>query len=441
MTKFKKQKKSISDTYGLFSNFCGPGGYGIPRHIIDEICAEHDYNYGLIMSSGDNPYTHYNWADAKMQQRIRAVSYGKTFSEKLVAGTADLLWEFKKQFTSHLTNSPESDTSTSSTIDSDFSLDEPMSKRTRFDNLIFKRSNITDNMDTLEQHVATDQPDTGKILYAPYVRPNYFTAKLPYFLRVDNLYGSTTASAIYTSSLNKFKFILNGIYNIPSITSTTAYTFGSNMHYKPNGRDLYVKDAAVTTNRFNFDYYKVLGAEVTITFHTWGTGNESALFKGSGMAYGIAIDALDETEEPSKNTYEWKETPGVKCIDMYHSDTHQTRVEKISYSPNMDRDRIRVKLDTNSNPVTSSELTLEGWTAIGKNPDYLDSVKIFSKPIPAMAARRVSGTTSDYKVFAENFKDASDEQYCHDFVEVRIEYIVQFRESKSLTTWDTSFDT
>lgn len=50
-------------TNGWLSNYCGPGGSGIPQHATDQLCADHDYQYGVLEAEGRNPYYYFNDAD------------------------------------------------------------------------------------------------------------------------------------------------------------------------------------------------------------------------------------------------------------------------------------------------------------------------------------------------------------------------------------------
>lgn len=90
---------------GLFSNYCGPGGSGLPQHTVDQICAEHDQDYTTIMKSGQDPYWHYNWADAKMLQKLEQVT-DPNRREQVISFFATKLWNFKKEYTSSLENLP-----------------------------------------------------------------------------------------------------------------------------------------------------------------------------------------------------------------------------------------------------------------------------------------------------------------------------------------------
>ncbi|MGB0911664.1 MAG: hypothetical protein ACPGYT_14995, partial [Nitrospirales bacterium] len=44
------------------------------QHEIDELCREHDKDYGIIAAQGSNPYTKWNWADKKFALQLRKVS-------------------------------------------------------------------------------------------------------------------------------------------------------------------------------------------------------------------------------------------------------------------------------------------------------------------------------------------------------------------------------
>lgn len=99
--------------YGLLSNFCGPGGTGVPVHAVDRICQDHDRNYQRIMDSGKNPYTHFNWADQQMMDELRELpNKGLDARQIFLKEVASRLWTMKREFTSHLagedTNQPGS---------------------------------------------------------------------------------------------------------------------------------------------------------------------------------------------------------------------------------------------------------------------------------------------------------------------------------------------
>lgn len=80
---------------GLFSNYCGFGGSGIPQHTIDEICKEHDEDYASIQAQGQDPYWNFNWADQKMLDAINKVAH-PSFKEELIREVASFVWHSKK---------------------------------------------------------------------------------------------------------------------------------------------------------------------------------------------------------------------------------------------------------------------------------------------------------------------------------------------------------
>ena len=80
---------------GLFSNYCGFGGSGIPQHRVDKICQEHDDDYQIIEAQGQDPYWNFNWADEKMLDAISKVAH-PSFKEKLIREVATMVWHSKK---------------------------------------------------------------------------------------------------------------------------------------------------------------------------------------------------------------------------------------------------------------------------------------------------------------------------------------------------------
>jgi hypothetical protein len=61
---------------GVFSNYCGLGGSGIPQHLIDSICEQHDRDYQQIIDKHGYAaaYLKFNWADKKFLDKVRAAT-------------------------------------------------------------------------------------------------------------------------------------------------------------------------------------------------------------------------------------------------------------------------------------------------------------------------------------------------------------------------------
>lgn len=80
---------------GLFSNFCGPGGSGIPRHVTDYLCQIHDNSeeYKHILWA----YTHFNGADEEFLKGLADVIPEST-EEGIVKWGAENYFNLKKKF-------------------------------------------------------------------------------------------------------------------------------------------------------------------------------------------------------------------------------------------------------------------------------------------------------------------------------------------------------
>lgn len=80
---------------GLFSNYCGPGGKGIPRHVTDTLCKLHDESeeYKHIIWA----YTHFNGADEDFLKALGDV-IPESGEERIVKWGAETYFNLKKKF-------------------------------------------------------------------------------------------------------------------------------------------------------------------------------------------------------------------------------------------------------------------------------------------------------------------------------------------------------
>lgn len=91
--------KRIQQNYyrGILSNYCGPGGFGLPQHETDQACQEHDIDYGKISAAEGFtvPYTEYNWADEKFIQKLKKIT-PKSKREAAIRRMGMDYFQFKK---------------------------------------------------------------------------------------------------------------------------------------------------------------------------------------------------------------------------------------------------------------------------------------------------------------------------------------------------------
>lgn len=80
---------------GLFSNYCGPGGKGVPRHVTDTLCKLHDESeeYKHIVWA----YSHFNGADKDFLRELGKVIPQST-EEGLVKWGAETYFRVKQRF-------------------------------------------------------------------------------------------------------------------------------------------------------------------------------------------------------------------------------------------------------------------------------------------------------------------------------------------------------
>lgn len=87
---------------GIFSNFCGLGGKGIPQHLVDTLCEQHDDDYQDMMDNNINPYLKYNWADKKFFEALQKVAPA-SLKERIVKYGANTFLHIKQAVSNYET--------------------------------------------------------------------------------------------------------------------------------------------------------------------------------------------------------------------------------------------------------------------------------------------------------------------------------------------------
>lgn len=349
---------------GIFSNYCGFGGSGIPQHEADEICQEHDINYGTIQEMGQNPYTSWNWADEMMLTRIRKIM-GKSPKEKaVILGARAFLAAKKAGF-------PEGELQDKSYIHAKATevtkqLDEetkespfitPVKRKREPEQTISPLQNKKQNTASLSNSPSAEQDKMGDVvmrdtdgseghgktsgetplskLQPHYGLPQAVNAVLPV-----QLYYSQLGVTDYTSTVSSTRIRMNSIYDmmVDSLTTPTtgtdytsgrysvkvidatdpigksgagAKTWGASLwpfpvtgtgsSEKPQWREWYNK---------MYDYYHVLGVEYEVTIQN------AQRLPFADIAVGIAFESSSATNTtssiPNGNIIDMRMWPGIE---------------------------------------------------------------------------------------------------------------------------------
>jgi hypothetical protein len=270
--------------------------------------------------------------------------------------------------------------------------DPPPAKRSK---IISSGNQETSSTNMTESQTVKDQPVVEPYSFLPFIRPNYFTVRLPY----SNRYGVpalSDTSDTGTRHFHVYRFNLNS--QLPDAGAAT---------YSYNGWDNY------GSTGMNYTYYRILAT--TVKVRVWHIGA------------GSAVRVMCGQEQTSKSILadpeRWHEVPGYSVKDLIkgQADNSPKYVDfYYTYNPNQKRKDIRAF------ESSSTTQNVEGWTAVGSAPNLLDqfAIRIGTMRIKqAGAATNVTATGSN------------DIQY-----DITITATVQFRDSNATSTGDFTPD-
>lgn len=258
-------------------------------------------------------------------------------------------------------------------------------------------SSIQETSSTMQDQAQTvkDQPVVEPYSFLPFIRPNYFTVRLPY----SNRYGCpalSDGSDTGTRHFHAYRFNLNS--QLPDSAAAT---------YSYNGWDNYGAAG------MGYTYYRILATKVHVRVYHIGAGSAVRVMCGEEQT-GKALLA-----DPER----WNEIPGyhVKDLIKAQSDNSAKWVEfNYMYDPNQKRKDVRA---FESSSTTNN---VEGWTAVGSAPNLLDQFVIRFGNMRIKQAGAASNVTAT---------GSGDIQY-----DITIRATVQFRDSNATSTGDFTPD-
>ena len=270
--------------------------------------------------------------------------------------------------------------------------DPPPAKRAK---IISSGNQETSSTMQDQAQTVKDQPVVEPYSFLPFIRPNYFTVRLPY----SNRYGVpalTDSADSGTRHFHRYKYNLNS--QLPDAGAA---------NYSYNGWDNYGAAG------MNYTYYRILATTVKVRVYHIGAGSAVRVMCG---------------EEQTNNTIladpeRWYEVPGyhIKDIIKGQGDNSTKWVDfYYSYNPNQKRKDVRAF------ESSSTTQNVEGWTAVGSAPNLLDQFVI------RIGTMRVKQSGAATNVTATG---AGDIQY-----DITMTATVQFRDSNATSTSDLTPD-
>lgn len=240
-----------------------------------------------------------------------------------------------------------------------------------------------------------DQPVVEPYSFLPFIRPNYFTVRLPY----SNRYGVPALTASSDSGI-RYQYVKRFNLNAQIIDPDfTTYVY--------NGWDNYGAAG------MNYTYYRILHNTVKVRVYHIGAGSAIRVMFGEEQTLKTMPAAPER----------WNEIPGytVKDIIKAQSDNSTKWVDfTYTYNPNQKRKDVRA---FESSSTTNN---VEGWTAVGSTPNLCDTIAL---RIGTMRIKQAGAATN---VTATS---AGDIQY-----DITITSTVQFRDSNATSTTDIAPD-
>lgn len=272
------------------------------------------------------------------------------------------------------------------------SSDPPPAKRAK---IISSGNQETSSTDMTESQSVKDQPIVEPYSFLPFIRPNYFTVRLPY----SNRYG-VPALTDSSDSGTRHHFVKRFNLNAQIVDpDSTGYSYNGWDHYGAAG--------------MNYTYYRILATKVHVRVYHIGAGTAIRVMCGGEQTNKTIL------ADPER----WNEVPGyiVKDLIKGQADTSPKHVDfYYMYDPNQKRKDVRA---FESSSTTNN---VEGWTAVGSTPNLLDTLAI---RIGNMRIKQAGAATN------VNYTGSTDIQY-----DITVTATVQFRDSNATNTTDIAPD-